>query len=97
MLRKIICPLLVITILFLPAALMAQDSEKLNLNEATVEQLITIDGIDEAMARKIVDYRDTYGEFVDLEELLYVDGFDSTLFHKIKPYIEVEEVEGCAC
>ena len=44
-----------ITVLLFPAAGICQDSEKLNLNDATVEQLIKIPGIDEEMPKKLLN------------------------------------------
>ena len=46
-----------------------------NVNTATAEELAaTLTGVGESKARAIVDYRETHGDFVDLDELMAVRG-----------------------
>jgi len=47
---------------------------KLDLNSATAEELQAIEGVDEELARRIVEHRQQEGGFKDLDDLLRVTG-----------------------
>jgi len=51
---------------------------RIDLNEATVEQIDAVPGIGEAKAQAIVDSRDMY-KFFSFEEVSKVDGISATL------------------
>lgn len=57
-----------------------------NLNTATEEELMQIEGIGEKTARSIIDYRDAIGGYVFLEQLLDVPGIGETKLNAWKPY-----------
>lgn len=44
------------------------------LNSATVEQLMTVPGIGETFARRIIAYRDRVGGFASVEQLMEIEG-----------------------
>ncbi len=67
----------------------AGDSQKVNLNRATKEQLMTIPGIGEAKANQIVAYRQEHGTFKSIEDVMNISGIKEGLFEKIKDYITV--------
>ncbi|MGN0163064.1 MAG: ComEA family DNA-binding protein [Candidatus Ornithomonoglobus sp.] len=56
-----------------PEAEMVIDG-KININTATVEVLMQLDGIGESTAEKIVDYREAHDGFTDVHELTEVSG-----------------------
>ena len=58
----------------------------LELNTATVKDLVYINGIGEAMAQAIVDYARTKG-FYEVEDLLNVSGIGESTLKKIAPYV----------
>ncbi len=60
------------------------EENKVNLNTATVEQLITIKGIGEKTADKIIDYRTKNGAFTSIDELVNVKGIGEKKLEKIK-------------
>lgn len=57
---------------------------KVSLNKATLDELMTLDGIGEKKAQAIIDYRNKNNGFKTIEELLEVDGIGSTTYEKIK-------------
>lgn len=65
------------------------DSEKIDLNTATAEELTAINGVGEVMAGRIIAYRDKYGSFLSVDELTEVDGIGEKLLEKIRPYVKV--------
>lgn len=58
--------------------------EPVELNSASAEQLITLNGIGEGFASRILKYREIIGGYVAKEQLLQVYGLDSMLYEKIK-------------
>lgn len=73
------------------------DTEKLNVNSATVEQLSAVPGITPEIAQKIVEYRDDMGDITNIDELKDVEGLTPEIFDKIKDLIGVEGIEGSDC
>ena len=57
---------------------------KVSLNKATLDELMTLDGIGEKKAQAIIDYRNKNNGFKTIEEILEVDGIGSTTYEKIK-------------
>src|SRR5690625_5978989 len=51
-----------------------QEDGKINLNQASVEEIITLNGIGPKKAQAIVDYREENGPFQQVEDLLQVNG-----------------------
>ena len=47
---------------------------KININTATKEQLMTLEGIGEVLAQNIIDYRTEHGPFRKIADLLLVKG-----------------------
>ncbi len=62
---------------------------KLNINEATEEQLQQLPGIGPVLAKQIVAYRMTYGYFHSVSELLNVEGFGQKRLEALLEYITV--------
>lgn len=61
----------------------------LELNTATAEELMYIDGIGEVLAGNIVDYAEQYG-FNDVNDLLNVSGIGESKLKSISPYVYVD-------
>ncbi len=77
--------------------LYADDTEKLNLNAAKVEDLEKIPGLNLELAKKIIAAREENGEFVDMEELLDIPGINTQLLRQLKKYLLIESLDGCNC
>ena len=60
---------------------------KVNVNQATAEQLMTISGIGPVMAKRIVDFRDKNGPFKKIEDLLAVQGIGEKNLERFKNQI----------
>ncbi|MCS7184664.1 MAG: helix-hairpin-helix domain-containing protein [bacterium] len=63
--------------------------EKLNINTATLEQLLELPGMTQAVARNIIRYRQKQ-YFQDISELQNVAGVTGDLYAAIRPYIIAE-------
>lgn len=62
---------------------------KININSATSEQLQTLDGIGEAKAKSIIEYREKNGNFQTIEDIKNVSGIGDSVYAKIKDNITV--------
>ena len=59
----------------------------LNVNTATVDELMEVPGIGEVLAARIVEFREQYGNFTSLEQLLQVKGIGEKRFENWLPYL----------
>ncbi len=64
-------------------------SEKVNINTAGAEQLMTLPGIGEARAQDIISYRNANGRFEQIEDIMKVGGIKNASYEKIKDLIKV--------
>ena len=62
---------------------------KININTATLEELMTLNGIGESKAKSIIEYRNVNGKFSKIEDIINVNGISETLFNKIKENITI--------
>ncbi len=60
-----------------------------NINTASKDQLVTLPGIGDGIAGKIIKYRDENGSFKSIEDIMKVSGIKDKLFSKIKDHITV--------
>jgi len=59
----------------------------INVNQASSKDLESIPGIGEVIARRVVDYRNQFGSFEDLEDLKKVKGIGGKKIEAIKKLI----------
>lgn len=59
----------------------------LNLNTCTADELMTIDGIGEAKASAIIEYREYLGGYSSVDEIKNIKGIGEALFEKLSPYL----------
>ena len=68
----------------------SENTEKINLNTATVADLTTISGIGEKRANDILAYRDSQGGFTSVDDLNNVSGIGDKTLENIRPYVTVD-------
>ncbi|MGN0399774.1 MAG: helix-hairpin-helix domain-containing protein [Blautia sp.] len=69
----------------------SSENKKVNINKASAEQLQTIPGIGETKAAAIIAYRESNGNFSNVDEIQKVAGIKGKTYEKIQPYITTEE------
>lgn len=65
------------------------DSSQININTATADELTKLQGIGEARAAAIIDYRTKNGGFKSIEDIKNVSGIGDATFNNIKSSITV--------
>ncbi len=64
--------------------------DKVNINSASVKELMTLEGVGHKLAEKIVEYREAHGPFKKAEELRKVEGVGGVLWEKNRERIVVK-------
>ena len=63
---------------------------QINLNTATMDDLVQIPGISEITAQRIIDYRTRKGDFTSVDELCNVSGITEKKLEDIRYMLRVE-------
>lgn len=66
------------------------ETAKVNLNTASAAELMTLPGIGQSKADRIIAYRETKGSFSGIEEIMNVEGIKEGVYNRIKDYIRVK-------
>ena len=66
------------------------DYQKLNLNTADQEKLVSVPGIGKKIAQDIIEYRKLHGKFNNLEELKQIKGIGEVKYDLIKDYFLID-------
>ena len=66
-----------------------QRLELININTASEDLLCEIDRIGPSLAQRIIEYRETNGDFTCIEDLMKVKGIGEATFERMKPFITV--------
>lgn len=71
-----------------PAAAPAKAADSaVDVNTATVEELVKVPGIGDALAQRIVEFRSKNGPFERVDDLLKVRGIGEKSLEKLRPHL----------
>ena len=87
---QILRKLAVLILISLPAMLFA--GEEVDINTADKETLMTLSGIGETFAEKIIEYREENGGFKAVQELTNIRGIGRTLVEKNRDILTAGEL-----
>ncbi len=68
----------------------SEENQLVNINTASETELTTLNGIGDATAKKIIDYREKNGKFDTIEDIMEVPGIGESKFNNIKESICVK-------
>lgn len=71
----------------------AEDGGKVDINKASKEELMQLEGIGDSYAQRIIEFRDTNGPFEKLEDLMNVKGIGPATIEKNKGRIIIVQAE----
>ena len=67
----------------------ASGDDPIDLNRATISELVQLPGVGEVIAKRIVDFREEHGPFKRVDDLMKVKGIGEKSLDKIRPYVRV--------
>ncbi len=62
----------------------------IDVNTATAEELQSVPGIGETLAKRIVEFRQEHGPFEKVDDLLNVRGIGVTSLDKLRPFLTIK-------
>ena len=75
--------------LYIPTQEEAEDS-RVNINTASLAELMTLPGVGESKAKAIIAYREEKGAFSAIDEIKNVEGIKDGVYNRIKEQIRTE-------
>lgn len=64
-----------------------EQSSKININSANIEELKKLPGVGDSVATAIIEYRNKNGKFKKIEDIKQVSGIGNSKFENIKNFI----------
>jgi len=71
------------------AAAFVATLDKIDLNQADKETLMSVSGIGERLAQRILEYRRAHSVFAQIEELKSIKGLNRARYEKIKGFLVI--------
>ena len=66
-----------------------KEAKMVNINQATIEQFVSLPGIGPSLAERIISFRGSQGLFKSIEEITKVTGIGPKKFEAIKEFLEI--------
>ena len=82
--------IIIVLSICLAPMLSAKEMKKININKASVAELTQLKRIGPKIGKRIVEYREKYGPFVQTEDIMKVKGIGPKTFKLNKDRITVE-------
>ena len=83
----VLCVMLIGAVLITYSIENKPPSYPIDINAASVEELLFLEGMTPSVASRIVAYRESFILFTSVEDLLYVDGITLENIEQWRPYI----------
>ena len=87
--KQFVVAVLVTVAVILTGTCCVSAMQKVNINTASVEQLMTLDRVGAKYAQRIIEYRETVGPFTAPEDILKVKGIGKKTWEANKDRIVV--------
>lgn len=71
------------------AAMTSKTDNRININTALKEALMTLPGIGEAKAESIINYRESIKPFEDISDIMKIEGIKEGIYNKLKDKITI--------
>ncbi|MDB4470696.1 helix-hairpin-helix domain-containing protein [Deltaproteobacteria bacterium] len=84
--KKVVCVWVLVLVVLL-GSMPVLALQRVDVNTATIEQLVEVKGIGEVLAQRIIEYRQEHNKFNSLEELNNVKGVGSKKLEKLRPHL----------
>ncbi|MBW2558810.1 MAG: ComEA family DNA-binding protein [Deltaproteobacteria bacterium] len=88
--RILVVLFVVLFVISMVPLVLADEGKKININTATVEELVNLDRIGPKYAERIVQYRETNGPFVKVEDIVMVKGIGAKTLEVNRDVITVK-------
>lgn len=90
---KVIAALFAVMAVMVGFVMTVGAAEMVNINSASKEELMQLEGVGSVTADKIIEYREANGPFTAPEDIMNVKGVGSSTYEKNKDRITVGEAE----